>query len=72
MAIRKNLGESIMLPESRVAVCEPSQNALRVYDIYANIESGERCARTPDGMLPLSELKHFLREESIPPKPSIR
>ena len=56
-----------MLPESRVAVCEPSQDALRIYDIYDDVESGERFARTPDGMLPLSELRHFVREELIPP-----
>jgi hypothetical protein len=68
MAVRENLGGSTMLPESRVAVCEPFPNALRLYDIYAEINSGERFVRTAEGMLPLSELHHFLREENIPPR----
>jgi hypothetical protein len=58
-----------MLPESRVAVCESSQNTLRLYDIYGDIESGKRFVRTTEGMLPLSELKHFVREEPVPPRP---
>jgi hypothetical protein len=68
MAVRENLGGSTMLPESRVAVCEPFPNALRLYDIYAEINSGERFVRTAEGMLPLSELRYFLREELIPPR----
>jgi hypothetical protein len=56
-----------MVMESCVAVCE-SSNTLHMHDIYADIDSGDRYARTADGMVRLSELEHFVREEICPPK----
>jgi hypothetical protein len=57
-----------LLPESRMAVCAPDSSTLHLFPIYVS-ESEKRFARTSDGMVPLSSLKHFIREEAIPPRP---